>query len=128
MKILSIISLLVIIQMTAIGQKVNKYIREKDVTRIIKTLASDDMMGRPAMIPARIEKAAAFIENEFRAIGLEPLNGIKGFRQTFSRDQIASATMEVHVNGDLISAIALSARSIVAGEDTPTRIDKSAVR
>lgn len=65
------------------GQKVNRHIRKKNVARIIKTLASDDMMGRPADQPELIKKAASFIESEFRKIGLAPLNGLTTYRQEF---------------------------------------------
>lgn len=62
------------------GQKVDKLIKEKQVERIIKTLAADDMQGRATFTPG-IEKAAQFIEDEFKSIGLKPLTGLAGFRQ-----------------------------------------------
>ncbi|GAB3922949.1 M20/M25/M40 family metallo-hydrolase [Mucilaginibacter myungsuensis] len=62
------------------AQDVNKLIDEKDVDRIIKTLASDEMEGR-ATFTKGIDKAATFIEGEFKAAGLQPLKGETGFRQ-----------------------------------------------
>src|SRR3954467_11334975 len=56
----------------------------KETERIIRTLSSDDMQGRAIFTPG-IEKAAAFIENEFRDIGLQPMQGEKNFRINFSR-------------------------------------------
>ena len=64
----------------AIAQDVNKLIDQKDVERIIKTLAADDMEGRGTFTRG-IDKAATFIEGEFKAAGLKPLTGETGFRQ-----------------------------------------------
>ena len=46
------------------AQDVNKLIKQEDVTRVISTLASDDMQGRATFTPG-IEKAAKFIESEY---------------------------------------------------------------
>jgi len=62
------------------AQDVEKLIDQKDVARIIQTLAADDMQGRGTFTPG-IEKAAQFIEGEFKSIGLKPLEGNPGFRQ-----------------------------------------------
>jgi Zn-dependent M28 family amino/carboxypeptidase len=62
------------------SQKADKLIKEKQVKRIIKTLSADDMEGRATFTPG-IEKAALFIEDEFKSIGLKPLTGLSGFRQ-----------------------------------------------
>ncbi len=64
------------------SQDINAIINKTEVERIEKTLASDDMQGRRAGTPG-IEKAASFIANEFRSIGLQPLNGLKDYRQEF---------------------------------------------
>ena len=53
------------------------------VDQLIKTLSSDEMQGRATFTPG-IDKAATFIEGEFKKIGLEPLTGATGFRQTFN--------------------------------------------
>jgi hypothetical protein len=55
-------------------QDVNKLIKQDDVERIIKTLSADDMEGRGTFYPG-IEKAATFIEGEFKAAGLKPMTG-----------------------------------------------------
>ena len=62
------------------GQDVDKLIKQDEVERIIKTLAADDMQGRATFTPG-IEKAAQFIESEFKKIGLDPLAGNTGYRQ-----------------------------------------------
>lgn len=64
------------------AQDINKIITKEYVDRLIKTLSSDEMEGRGLYSPG-IEKAASFIESEFKAIGLKPLDGETGFRQSF---------------------------------------------
>src|SRR5450755_2993945 len=54
-----------------------------EVSRIEKTLASDDMQGRK-VYTAGIEKAAAFIIREFRDAGLQPFPGTTDFTQNFT--------------------------------------------
>jgi Zn-dependent M28 family amino/carboxypeptidase len=79
---------LLLISSIGFAQKVNKLIKEKNVKRIITTLSADNMMGRPAMVPAHIEPATAFIESEFKKIGLTPLKGLTGYRQEFMSGDI----------------------------------------
>src|SRR6187431_2838141 len=85
------------------AQKTDKYITEKNVSRVIKTLSADEMMGRPSSRPNDIEKATAFIEQEFKKIGLKPLNGLTSFRQEFSKDQIVPLKSEITIDGEMIS-------------------------
>ncbi|HTH54837.1 MAG TPA: M20/M25/M40 family metallo-hydrolase [Cyclobacteriaceae bacterium] len=73
------------------AQKTDKYIKEKDVTRIIQRLAADDMNGRSATDEKSIFKAAAFIEKEFKSIGLKPLPGTTGFLQEFTKEKMTTA-------------------------------------
>jgi Zn-dependent M28 family amino/carboxypeptidase len=54
----------------------------KEVTRIETTLSSDAMEGRRAFTPG-IEKAANFIAEEFKSIGLKTLNGSDTYLQKF---------------------------------------------
>lgn len=67
------------------AQDIDKIITKDYVDRLIKTLSSDDMQGRGTFTPG-IDKAASFIESEFKKIGLEPLDGEKTYRQTFFKD------------------------------------------
>ena len=66
----------------AFGQKAGDVISVKEVERIERTLAADEMMGRKAFTPAA-DKAADFIAAEFKKAGLQTLNGSTGFRQDF---------------------------------------------
>lgn len=52
------------------------------VKKHLYTLASDDMQGRRAGTEG-IEKAAKYIENEFKRIGLTTYEGLDTYRQTF---------------------------------------------
>lgn len=58
-------------------------ISEQEVSRIIHVLAADSMEGR-ATYSAGIEKASLFIEDEFKKAGLDPLPGLKDYRQAFA--------------------------------------------
>ncbi len=85
---------------SSFAQKVN--VEHSDVERIIKTLAADDMQGRASFTPG-IDKAAKFIENEFRQIGLQPLSGESGFRQTFNMYRIQQKSVSATLNGKSIA-------------------------
>ncbi len=74
-------------------------ISEKNVSRIVQTLSSDDMRGRSALAPADIERATAFIENEFKQIGLSPLPGLQGFRQSFTKERVRPGNIDVTADG-----------------------------
>lgn len=50
------------------------------------------------MDPIAMEKSIAFIEGEFRRIGLEPLDGLKSYRQEFSQDMINGYTITFTAN------------------------------
>ncbi len=63
--------------------KVDDIINAKEVERIEKTLSSDDMRGRGAFTPD-IEKAANFIADEFKKIGLQTFNNANSYRQEFA--------------------------------------------
>lgn len=67
------------------AQDINKIINSAYVDRLIKTLSSDEMQGRATFSPG-IDRAATFIESEFKSIGLSPLEGESGYRQTFEKD------------------------------------------
>jgi hypothetical protein len=85
------------------SQNVNKLIKQPDVERIIKTLSADDMQGRGTFTPG-IDKAATFIEKEFKQIGLQPLAGATGFRQNFTVYRTVPETTEVTLDGKVIPA------------------------
>jgi Zn-dependent M28 family amino/carboxypeptidase len=61
---------------------INKIINSKEVERIERILSADDMMGRRSF-SAGIDKAAAFIGQEFKAAGLDTWNKSDSYLQTF---------------------------------------------
>jgi hypothetical protein len=68
------------------------------VERVLATLAADSMEGRRSFTPGA-EKAAAFLEAEFAAIGLEPFQDLTGFRQEFPVYEVTVETSRVVLNG-----------------------------
>ncbi|MDB5112822.1 MAG: peptidase, partial [Mucilaginibacter sp.] len=100
-KILAAITLLAIAT-SSIAQDVNKLIKQDDVERIIKTLSADDMRGRATFTPD-IEKAAEFIESEYKKAGLVPLAGNKDYRQNFTLSRVIPGKAVVSINGKTIS-------------------------
>ncbi len=84
-----------------LGQDVNKLIHQDDVERVIKTLSADDMQGRATFTPG-IEKAAKFIEGEYKKIGLKPFPGDDGYRQNFTMTRIMPLKTLVAINGKMI--------------------------
>ncbi|MXV49899.1 M20/M25/M40 family metallo-hydrolase [Pedobacter sp. HMF7647] len=100
-KNLAFLSLLALTTSCAV-KKQSTQVSDNDVSRIIKTLTSDDMQGRGTFTPG-IAKASSFIEKEFKNIGLEPLKGESGFAQSFTVTQIAPASSEVIIDGSKIA-------------------------
>jgi hypothetical protein len=77
-------------------------ISEESVTRIISTLASDDMGGRMIFTDG-IKKASDFIENEFKAIGLESIDGLDGYIQDFKLYNYTFTEQSVMINRRSVS-------------------------
>lgn len=97
------LTFLAAIAVGAYAQDVNKLIKQEDVTRVINTLASDDMRGRETFTPD-IERAAQFIESEYKKIGLQPMKGDDGYRQNFTLTRIIPGKTSVSLNGRILSA------------------------
>ncbi|SFS74097.1 M28 family metallopeptidase [Mucilaginibacter polytrichastri] len=85
------------------SQDVNKLIKEDDVRKVISTLADDNMQGRATFTPG-IEKAAQFIESEYKKAGLEPLPGNSDFRQNFKMTHIIPVKVQANINGADVAA------------------------
>ena len=83
MKKISLIGLLMTTTFFVFGQKADNIINAKEVERIEKVLAADEMRGRKTFTP-EIDKAADFIADEFKKAGLQTFNGASGFRQDFT--------------------------------------------
>jgi hypothetical protein len=104
MKQLAFVLFFFLIRCISYGQSIDKLITEKKVTRIIKTLTADDMMGRPASKPQYIEKATAYIESQFKKAGLRPLSGQKNFRQGFFKTQIQPLSQKVTIDDQTLGS------------------------
>lgn len=102
MKKITAVIVLVASSFYGFAQKVDKLIKQDDVERIIKTLSADDMQGR-ATFTHGIEKAARFIESEFKAIGLKPMQGDTGYRQNFYMIKSTPGNMDVSINGSPVA-------------------------
>src|SRR5665213_2196472 len=96
-KILAVLALLGAVTY-CFAQDVNKLITQSDVERIIKTLSADDMRGRATFTPD-IERAAQFIESEYKQIGLKPMEGDAGYRQNFTMTRVTAVKTLVTING-----------------------------
>ena len=77
------VALFVTATLSVTAQKGLDVINVKEVERIERTLASDDMRGRRTFTPD-IDKAADFIAAEFKAIGLATMNNTGSYRQEFA--------------------------------------------
>src|SRR5690349_10657337 len=77
-----ILFVFILIHTSLFAQDINKIINSKEVLRIESVLASDSLQGRKIFTPG-IEKAADFINNEFRKAGLQTPDKQKDFRQQF---------------------------------------------
>ncbi len=84
-------------------QNPDRLVKLSNVDRIIRTLSADDMQGRATFSPG-IEKAAQFIENEFKEIGLVPLANENDFRQEFFKTRIKPDIQDVMVDGKTLPA------------------------
>ena len=77
--IIHLITCFLILFSTAVN---SQKIKEKIIKKHLFTLASDDMQGRKSGT-AGIEKAAQYIESEFKKIGLSTFNDQTSYRQNF---------------------------------------------
>jgi acetylornithine deacetylase/succinyl-diaminopimelate desuccinylase-like protein len=90
---------------TAIGTfllaqtKIDDIITAKEAERIEKVLAADNMRGRKINTP-EIDKAADFIESEFKAIGLDVFDTKGTYRQEFIMSQPKLNNVSVVLDGN----------------------------
>ena len=74
--------LLVLLMLLVSNYGISQIISEKLVKKHLYKLSDDEMEGRRAGTKG-IEKAAKYIESEFKRIGLEKFDGLDSYRQTF---------------------------------------------
>jgi putative aminopeptidase FrvX len=85
------------------AQSIDKIISVDKVTEIEKVLSADDMQGRRAFTPG-IDKASAYIESQFKEIGLQTFNGAKDYKQAFAMTESKRTSLEVQIEGKSIDA------------------------
>lgn len=113
--------LVIFVASVANAQDINKIITKDYVDHLIKTLAGDEMQGRRTFTPG-IDKAATFIENEFKQIGLKPLEGATGYRQTFYKYQLKPISASVVIDGQ---AVASENIAVIGNSSTALSFDQT---
>jgi hypothetical protein len=87
----------------ASAQVINDIINPSAVENIEKTLSSDDMRGRASFTPD-IERAADFIEVQFKAAGLKTWNGSASYRQPFVMVRTSPISTTATLDGQFLPA------------------------
>lgn len=85
------------------AQKTKIDIDPKEVIRVETALSADDMEGR-GIFSKGLDKAAAFIAEEFKKTGLEKVSGAEGYLQKFSVLKPKFISGSATVNGQAIDA------------------------
>ena len=85
-----------LLSLSSFAQKIEDLITEKEVSRIEKILSSDEMEGRRTFSKG-IDKAAAFIADEFKKTGLKTWNNSGSYLQQFAmvRPKFISVTASI---------------------------------
>lgn len=86
-----------------LSQPVEQLINPTEVSRILGTLSADDMQGRFALRGEGIHKAAAFIAEEFKKAGLQPMAPNSGFLQSFSMYTAVVAQSRTVLDGQSVA-------------------------
>ena len=85
------------------AQHINKLINATEAERIEKVLASDEMLGRKTFTPG-IDKAATFIESEFKKSGLQFFGNLKTYRQSFEMIKTKFISAAGMIDGSAVAA------------------------
>jgi hypothetical protein len=82
------------------AQKIDSIINSSAVESIEKVLSADDMRGRATFTPD-IERAADYIESQFRVAGLQTWNGTNSYRQPFVMVRASPISATATFDGEL---------------------------
>ncbi len=105
---------------SVLGQSIDKIINVKEVERIERYLASDELAGRKPFTPG-IELAATFISKEFAQTKLKPWGKSASYLQTFQVYKPSLKSLKATVNGENFDA----KKVVVIGKETKTQIRES---
>jgi len=83
------------------AQDINKIVNAKEVERIEKTLSADDMQGRKTFTLG-IEKAAAFISDEFKKTGLQTWKNSNIYLQEFAMVKPKFIALTCNINDQAV--------------------------
>ena len=103
MRKLTVTSILLLAVAHLSAQDIDKIINPTAVEKVERTLSADDMQGRATFKPG-IEKAADYIETQFKAAGLQTLKASTSYRQPFSMFRTKVTSITAVLNGETISA------------------------
>lgn len=92
-----VVVILMFLTVSCHAQK-GSFIDKQEVSRVINTLASDEMKGRRAFTPYA-DKAAVFIADEFKKAGLQTLPGNNSYLQNFAMVSSKLANLTATING-----------------------------
>lgn len=87
---------------SAVAQDIDKFINPAEVEKIEKVLSSDDMRGRAVFTPD-IDRAADYIESQFRSAGLQTWNNSASYRQPFSMIRAKPVSITGNIDGDPVA-------------------------
>ena len=113
MKKFFVTGLLIMTTHFLLAQNIDKIVNAKEVERIERTLASDEMQGRKAFTPA-IDKAADFIAAEFTASKLGFWGNSKSYFQEFSMIKAKAINIAGSLDGEALNANNVAANSTSA--------------
>ncbi len=84
------------------AQQMDKIINAKEARRIETVLSADDMQGRKTFT-AGIDKAASFIETEFKKSGLKFFGDLKSYRQSFEMMKTKFISAQGKLDGEVVN-------------------------
>ncbi|MFT3979646.1 MAG: M28 family peptidase [Ferruginibacter sp.] len=103
----------------SVDKKADKIINAKEVERIERVLASDEMRGRKTFSP-EIDKAADFISEEFKKAGLKHFGDLKTYKQPFTMVKAKQLSAKGSIDG-----VALTEDDLVAvSKEASLKVDE----
>jgi hypothetical protein len=130
MKITTLTLILVTGCFRLLAQNVDQLINPTTVGQVERSLSSDAMRGRATFTPD-IERAADYIESEFKKAGLKTLNGGKSYRQPFVMVKVKNSRATITADGAEIvpsSNVIVVSTSVVVKMDEHSPYEKVSIK